>query len=881
MTINCKRDTRRSRLRQSHLNGLDQVEVLDDRRTLLVSFFLDAPEEVGIPNLRITGGVVVRHINIIDVIPVASDDPDVPARIEVALDRTGDGSTYHLHVGGLEGIDQRYASAPFLFFPEADDGLDCADAAKTAPAVPPPPPLDYLAKDYTGFRQLMLDRLAVTLPDWQESHIPDVGIMLVELLAYVADRLSYYQDAVATEAYLGTARKRISVRRHARLIDYRMHEGCNARALVQIDPEKDVDVKTSNLTFFLAGQDESLQFRPLPLIDDLMRLRSAYTQMEVYCWGDSECVLPKGTVSVTLVDKNPENPYSLRPGDFLILEVLVAGGADMLLPDPDPRNRHPVRVTKVTRLRDTLYAKDLLDVTWSLEDALPAKFPLGSSSSGPVTVVRGNLLLVDQGRPISEGAIAGGTPILPHNRSFTLSPSGQGQQIRRLRSWPVQAPSTTAATDWVIRPNLNDSRSNDPHVTVEADDNHTLIVHFGDGQCGRDPSGQTFEITYRDGAVIGGRPIVPVIGPGRRRSIILSVSNLSFAEPLLPDGSAHHVLTRRDPRSAMPLIETLRSWSENGSEPEVATEWIIRSDLIESGPDDPHVTVEIDNDGTAILRFGDGVCGRDPIGQVFEIAYRVGNGPVGNVGADRITRLRDTNQTPLPVQMVRNSLAACGGSAPEDLEQVRLLAPHAFRDPPMRGITADDYAALAVRVEPSLQRAAARLVSSGGRQLVRVAIDPRGGDAPDEGLQHRVAVALEPYRRVGHDIEVVRADYVPLLLVLRVELMDGYAQRHLRAALRAALGAGELPDGRQGAFHPDNLTFGTAIYGSRLIGIAQALEGVRAVTIVELARQFDRERGVYSNGVLQMAWYEVPQLDNDPLRPDHGRFVLHLAGGMA
>src|SRR5207249_3177500 len=52
--------------------------------------------------------------------------------------------------------------------------------------------------------------------------------------------LSYYQDAVATEAYLHTARQRISVRRHARLVDYHMHEGCNARAWVCIETDTDL-----------------------------------------------------------------------------------------------------------------------------------------------------------------------------------------------------------------------------------------------------------------------------------------------------------------------------------------------------------------------------------------------------------------------------------------------------------------------------------------------------------------------------------------------------------------------------------------------------------------------------------------------------------------
>ena len=67
------------------------------------------------------------------------------------------------------------------------------------------------------------------MPDWRERNPADLGVALVELLAYVGDHLSYRQDAVATEAYLGTARRRVSVRRHARLVDYRMHDGCNAR----------------------------------------------------------------------------------------------------------------------------------------------------------------------------------------------------------------------------------------------------------------------------------------------------------------------------------------------------------------------------------------------------------------------------------------------------------------------------------------------------------------------------------------------------------------------------------------------------------------------------------------------------------------------------
>ena len=58
--------------------------------------------------------------------------------------------------------------------------------------------------------------------------------MLLEALGYVGDQLSYYQDSVANEAFLETARQRISVRRHGRLIDYDMHEGLSARTVVQL-----------------------------------------------------------------------------------------------------------------------------------------------------------------------------------------------------------------------------------------------------------------------------------------------------------------------------------------------------------------------------------------------------------------------------------------------------------------------------------------------------------------------------------------------------------------------------------------------------------------------------------------------------------------------
>src|SRR5688572_3107511 len=78
----------------------------------------------------------------------------------------------------------------------------------------------------------MLDRMSVLMPTWRDRSPADPLVTLVETLALTADHLSYWQDAIATEAYLGTARRRVSVRRHARMLDYPMHDGCNARTWV-------------------------------------------------------------------------------------------------------------------------------------------------------------------------------------------------------------------------------------------------------------------------------------------------------------------------------------------------------------------------------------------------------------------------------------------------------------------------------------------------------------------------------------------------------------------------------------------------------------------------------------------------------------------------
>ena len=263
----CKNEKRRQAIsQQSALNGIDYLEVLDSRApegsprqcTLLVYFINPAPDNLDPNNIRIYGGVRVTGFEVkwaaqsTEIESLFTEELISQEEREFFLDlykpdhlllvRTdvrGDFSNYHLclvqsqnNPEPPDNMDPILCCVEFSFKIDCASEFDCKVLPECAPERAAEPLIDYMAKDYASFRRLMLDRLSIIMPDWKERNQADLGIALVELLAYAGDYLSYYQDAVATEAYLDTARKRVSLRRHSRLLDYPMHDGCNSRVWV-------------------------------------------------------------------------------------------------------------------------------------------------------------------------------------------------------------------------------------------------------------------------------------------------------------------------------------------------------------------------------------------------------------------------------------------------------------------------------------------------------------------------------------------------------------------------------------------------------------------------------------------------------------------------
>lgn len=916
--MRCADDRRRAVVRAAGRNGIDAVQVCADRRELVVIFFGKIPEELGPRNFRIEGGRRVTDIAVVGVQLGIEDDPELEDRVRLRVDREGDLSTYRLCVVDVPDFDPRYTCLDFRFVTGCDD-LDCAPPADCPPEPLPRIEIDYLAKDYASFRQLLLDRMSLIMPQWTERHIPDIGIALVELLAYEGDRLSYQQDAVATEAYLDTARLRTSVRRHARLVDYTMHDGCAARAWVCLEVSANTVLPTDRVRF----ASGSRHF--LPIGSRQRPLYRAHNRIDLWTWGDHDCCLPVGATSATLIDGAPYGDRMLRlePGDVLIFEELI-GARTGLRADADRTHRQAVRITSVTETDDPLYRQPLVEVTWSAADAL--RFPLCVNARGGrdctdlvVGVARGNIVLVEHGEPVTQELLP---PIAPQDEPGCPDPVCFGcaeaastaarppypplplrfrprlnrRPVTRHTAYPLPENIARAQAEW-LRGLPDRARLRLARILRKASDGGVsdadiayLTAVFGADTLWRAHFPQHSVEALRFLIARFDQLLAPKLARVRRlerRALggdVLTAANEGWelgqlwgaregeaidpARPALHGPAAAALFT--DPRRALPAVEV-----ERGDE-----KWCPRIDLLDSAREDRHFVGESDDDGFLWLRFGDG-----RIGAIFEplaeppkpndrktvAKYRVGNGIVGNVGAEAIDRIIGDGVE--DVVGIRNPLAAGGGIDPESVADTRALAPHEARLRQLRAVTAEDYAALAGRTV-GVQRAVATLAWTGSWYEAQVGIDALGTGFAPEWLLDEVRGRLHRYRRIGHDLSIASARPVPLDLALCVEVLPDHIAGHVRAALLRVLGSG-----RDGFFHPDRLTFGTPVRVSRIIAAAAAVPGVRRVEITRLERLFGPFGKALDTGVLPIRPLEVPQLDNDPTRPENGRLRLDLVGG--
>jgi hypothetical protein len=515
---------------------------------------------------------------------------------------------------------------------------------------------------------------------------------------------------------------------------------------------------------------------------------------------------------------------------------------------------------------DPLNNQSVAHIEWSAADALPFSLCLSFLGQPPqcdpirhVSVARGNLLLADQGRWIA-GESLGVAPLAVSTLVCQGEHRPSRSRVEAGRFYPH------VRTPWLA------FRQPVPENAPAA------------GLLTQDPRRALPEVRLRSIAPypVGSAPLFTFDdwNDPHRLAVRLSAEGRDAATEYLHSRLSRKALTALAHFDPGKPISSQLAAILTAEMSQFIRAWSPRYDLFQSGPSDFHYVVEMDDNGIAWFRFGDGQLGRRPEpGEYFAADYRVSDGSTVAVAAGTISGIVPANGGIAgPMLTPRNPLASQGGMAPEPIDAVRAFAPGAFLNQLERAIVPEDYAALAER-NPKVQRAAATLVWTGARYEVRVAIDPAGTDQPVPDLLREVLVYLYRYRRIGHDLSVVQARYVPLKLTLTIYLLPDYLQAHVKAAVLAAFSARRLPGGAKGFFHPDNLTFGESIYLSRIVAIAQAIPGVESVTVTEFQRLFEEPGDEIASGVLPIGQLEVAQLDNDPVFPERGLLRLEMRGG--
>lgn len=564
MRYSCCDHLRRSAVEGSNRNGIDFLEVLDHdapslaerQRTLFVHFINSPAPQLTPDNIVISGGERIRDIEAVSTAPNDTDDRIVAVKV----DQPGDFSRYTLSIvqdrlnpEPPAGIDRILATIGFSFKVECPSDFDCKPVCDCEPESDLAPEIDYLAKDYASFRRLVFDRMAVLAPQWRERNPADFGVSLVELLAYAGDYLSYQQDAIGTEAYLGTARRRVSVRRHARLVDYAMHDGCNARAWVQVEVDQDLNHPFPAGTPLCTGlveqktllTDRATLAKADVIFETVAPIPACYlahNRIDFYAWSDRRCCLPVGARSATLRGHFPD----LHERDVLIFEEVI-GPRTGNPADADPSHRWAVRLTSANAdepggapLTDPLTGDEITEIAWLAEDALP--FPVcisaqtdashGSAFIDQVSVARGNIVLVDHGFtqdledlgsvppvgivfPPGASCDPGDAVAVPPRYRPTLkyapltqrgTPPDNIPASLALFTDPRSAlPAITLNTDWKPHIDLLDSDGEQRVFVVEVETDGAAVVRFGDDRHGRRPGpGDAFTTVYRVGNGVAG-----------------------------------------------------------------------------------------------------------------------------------------------------------------------------------------------------------------------------------------------------------------------------------------------------------------------------------------------------------------------------------------
>lgn len=830
--------------------GMDFVYVFPDQTTLALFFHpslsKNAEQILGpIPKEKIhiyspSGGESLAEVPVNSVNWATQDGRRV---LRIVTEKPGDFSRYRIHLADTSGrLDPFFNDLDFTFKANCPSQLDCATPTHECPPEAPVDfPVNYLARDFDSFRQALIDFASERHPDWKDRLEADQGMMLLEVMSALGDEFAYYQDRVAREASLETATQRRSLRRHARLVDYHVHDGLSAttwldftvnadgivsagdkvwetnQAAFETDPLKRL---AASRAIFEVGRGLSDGHVIFIAPAATFHLRAGTNEFTPYSWDDTQTCLPVGSTSLHLTGHHAAdlpledltNPD--LPGKWVLLRTAPLDASI-------PARAWMVRLIRVENQTDPLFnlpaGQPITYLEW--EDAQATPYELEYDS----LVIRGNLV-----------------------------PSTAGETRKKTFQIEPQTPPGLATAEPAVERAGALLNQPPPRSSEEADDdeNREMSPTFLLGL----PDSDQRPVVWRGANTDDAAPEVRLFdttGGGaqewewKRTFLGTNSSQSSDTHFTLEDG-----LWRR--------VSAYRRVDENG----VVQEYVHRD----------YATGE----GTTV-RFGDGEFGRAPArGTTFDLIYRLGSGRRDNVAAGSLT---DFDPAAFGfVDAVTNPIDVSDAVLPQSAAEIRQLAPEAFRALTFRAVRTADYAEAIERLD-WVQRAGAQARWTGSWQTFFAAPDPKGSFELTDPQRKELEAQLNRFRLAGREAYARDPKFVSIDLRIQVCVEPSAYRGEVEAAALQALfgkrGLRPVP----GFFSPDNFTFGTALDRASLEAALQEVTGVRAVEEIWIRRRGWFDWRLFRESAYPVAVDEIVRIENNRLLPERGAVRLIFHGG--
>jgi hypothetical protein len=717
-----------------------------------------------------------------------------------------------------------------------------------------PAGLTDLPRQYNSFGDFKINLMSSVaefphLKGWSGEGEHDLGVMLLDMWAYVLDITQFYDEKITEELFLLPSKRQVSTHKLISLLGYKPRPATSASVTLSAAAGGKEPVAVPAGTAFRseAFDDEPPQvfetlidhtIRPewnrwelKPIFDDIYPNRLLFHPHQngvpkhgILCFKLGDDVIHASQIQST-------EPY-IGPDDLRYREVILEDPLEFV--DDTPIESLSVRLMGL-RASKTSFTHTFDANTLVLDGLYPQ---LRSGDRAVLETAVGLFAFEIETATRVDVEVLAGTPGVFAPASQVGLPAIPGLTLEtgtdyRLHFHPIRIgrPTATSLTELDLL-----------HLPANVD--------LKNPRHKKDVSAQG-PFVLKGQAVQGAKMLGEITRDTRRRSydFVPNMDNNEFPEPIQTPAHlygnqvdairgekvAQEVLGSADasqPNNRFKLAKSPLSWVEDDSSASGirplldvfvnAVRWSLVDTLYTAKPNDRVYILETDSEQNTWIIFGSGKRGEPPqtgVGNVVATYYHgagAAKPPPGTI-----------KQVAKPVKglnRILNPLEASGGMDAESSKDIKSNAPSVALTLG-RAVSVQDFTALS-KTYPGVLNVAAGWAWAARRQRSVVVIwIISDGDVEETKLATWLTNMAVPDTQI--DVQAAVADAADL--ILSVDVHPDYPTIETRAAVKSA-----LTDLENGLLSPRNVPIGGVIYRSQIVKAAQSVEGVTSVSSVRL-----------------------------------------------